>query len=79
MNMLKRRLDATDERLQELKAARKTAAKMQRQQFKQTRADRERKIMLAGDPSCGVAYAIEAAACSVPLMPRKRSTRSTSD
>ncbi|WP_281203368.1 hypothetical protein [Ralstonia solanacearum] len=49
MNMLKRRLDATDEKLQELKTARKTAAKVQRQQLKQTRADRERKIILAGE------------------------------
>jgi hypothetical protein len=31
MNMLKRRLDATDEKLQELKTARKAAAKAQRQ------------------------------------------------
>ncbi|HDR9512244.1 TPA: hypothetical protein QDC03_007517 [Burkholderia cepacia] len=49
MNMLKRRLDATDDKLQELKTARKAAAKAQRQQVKQTRADRERKIMLAGE------------------------------
>lgn len=35
--------------VQELKTARKTAAKAQRQQLKQTRADRERKIMLAGE------------------------------
>lgn len=49
MNMLKRRLDATDEKLQELKAARKAAAKAQRQQVKQTRADRERKVTLAGE------------------------------
>lgn len=45
MNMLKRRLDATDEKLQELKTARKAAAKAQRQQVKQTRADRERSTL----------------------------------
>jgi DNA/RNA-binding domain of Phe-tRNA-synthetase-like protein len=49
MNMLKRRLDATDAKLQEIKTARKSAVKAQRQQVKQTRADRERKIVLAGE------------------------------
>jgi len=49
MTLLKRRLVATDEKLQELKMARKAAAKVQRQQVKQTRADRERKVMLAGE------------------------------
>ena len=49
MTLLKRRLLATDEKLQELKMARKVAAKAQRQQVKQTRADRERKVMLAGE------------------------------
>ncbi|MBN3827868.1 hypothetical protein G3O00_30220 [Burkholderia sp. Ac-20384] len=49
MNMLKRRLAATDDKLQEIKTARKAAAKAQRQQVKQTRADRERKIVLAGE------------------------------
>lgn len=49
MNMLKRRLVATDAKLQEIKTARKAAVKAQRQQVKQTRADRERKIVLAGE------------------------------
>ncbi|MDR6503969.1 hypothetical protein J2785_007162 [Burkholderia ambifaria] len=49
MTLLKRRLLATDEKLQELKMARKAVAKAQRQQVKQTRADRERKVMLAGE------------------------------
>ena len=49
MNMLKRRLVATDAKLQEIMTARKAAAKAQRQQVKQTRADRERKIVLAGE------------------------------
>ncbi|KVN29323.1 hypothetical protein [Burkholderia ubonensis] len=49
MSMLKRRLAATDDKLQEIKAARKAAAKAQRQQVKQTRADRERKVMLTGE------------------------------
>lgn len=49
MTLLKRRLLATDEKLQELKSARKAVAKAQRQQVKQTRADRERKVMLVGE------------------------------
>ncbi|KVE34482.1 hypothetical protein [Burkholderia sp. TSV86] len=49
MTLRKRRPAATDERLQEIKDARKAAAKAQRQQVKQTRADRERKVMLAGE------------------------------
>lgn len=49
MNMLKRRLAATDDKLQEIKTARKAAANAQRQMVKQTRADRERKVMLAGE------------------------------
>lgn len=49
MNTLKRRLDATDEKLQEIKTARKAAAKAQRQRVKKTRADRERMIVLAGE------------------------------
>ncbi|OXJ21408.1 hypothetical protein CFB82_41435 [Burkholderia sp. HI2714] len=49
MTLLKRRLVATDEKLQELKTARKAAVQAQRQQVKQTRADRERKVRLAGE------------------------------
>lgn len=49
MNTLKRRLDATNEKLQEIKTARKAAAKAQRQRVKKTRADRERMIVLAGE------------------------------
>ncbi|KVN02940.1 hypothetical protein [Burkholderia diffusa] len=49
MNLLKRRLAETDEKLRELKTARKAAAKAQREQIKQTRANRERKVMLAGE------------------------------
>ena len=49
MDMLKRRLVATEAKLQEIKTARKSAVKAQRQQVKQTRADRDRKIVLAGE------------------------------
>lgn len=49
MNLLKRRITATDDKLQELKDARKASVKAQRQQIKQTRADRERKVMLVGE------------------------------
>lgn len=49
MDMLKRRLVATEAKLQEIKRARKSAVKAQRQQVKQTRADRDRKIVLAGE------------------------------
>uniref|UniRef100_UPI003BEEB97E hypothetical protein n=1 Tax=Burkholderia arboris TaxID=488730 RepID=UPI003BEEB97E len=49
MNLLKRRVAATDDKLREIKDARKMAAKAQRQQVKQTRSDRERRVMLAGE------------------------------
>jgi hypothetical protein len=49
MNLLKRRVAATDDKVKEFKKARKVAAKAQRQQVKQTRAERERKIMLVGE------------------------------
>ena len=49
MTLLKKRLDATGQKLTELKEARKTAQKASRQAYKQTRADRERKVMLVGE------------------------------
>ena len=47
--LLKRHIEATDNRLQELKDARKAAAKTQRQQIRHARADGERRAMLAGE------------------------------
>ncbi|WP_323123634.1 hypothetical protein [Burkholderia alba] len=49
MNLLKCRISDTDDRLAEMKNARKSADKVRRQQVKQTRADRERKVMLVGE------------------------------
>lgn len=49
MTLLKKRLEATDHKLDELKAARKAAQKASRQAYKQTKADRERKVMLVGE------------------------------
>jgi hypothetical protein len=48
VSLLKSRVAATDRKLEELKAARKSAQKASRQAYKQSRADRERKIQLAG-------------------------------
>ncbi|WP_322033395.1 hypothetical protein [Paraburkholderia sp. J76] len=49
MNLLKKRITETDTKLEEMKAARKAAQKASRQAHKQTRADRERKAVLAGE------------------------------
>ncbi|MCA7888866.1 hypothetical protein LGM58_37420 [Burkholderia contaminans] len=49
MNLLKRRVVVTDDKVKEFKEARKVAAKAQRQQVKQSRADRERRIVLVGE------------------------------
>ncbi|MGF6634292.1 DNA/RNA-binding domain of Phe-tRNA-synthetase-like protein [Paraburkholderia sp. MM5496-R1] len=49
MNLLKKRIAATDAKLDEMKAARKAAQKASRATYKQTKADRERKAMLAGE------------------------------
>ncbi len=49
MSLMKSRLVATDKKLEEIKAARKAAQKASRQAYKQTRADRERKVVLAGE------------------------------
>lgn len=49
MSLLKSRLEATDEKLKELKDARKAVGRERRQAYKQSRADRERKVMLVGE------------------------------
>ncbi|WP_175891669.1 hypothetical protein [Burkholderia cepacia] len=49
MSLLKSRLAATDEKLQAMKDVRKAADRERRQAYKQTRADRERKVMLVGE------------------------------
>lgn len=49
MNLLKRRVVATGDKVKEFKEARKVAAKAQRQQVKQSRVDRERRILLVGE------------------------------
>ncbi|KWF84907.1 hypothetical protein WL93_20460 [Burkholderia diffusa] len=49
MNLLKQRVAETDDNVKEFKEARKVAAKAPRQQAKQTRADRERRIVLVGE------------------------------
>jgi DNA/RNA-binding domain of Phe-tRNA-synthetase-like protein len=49
MTILRKRVEATDTKLEEMKTARKAAQKVNRQAYKQTKADRERKVMLAGE------------------------------
>ncbi|CAD6563440.1 hypothetical protein ACFQ3P_43760 [Paraburkholderia sabiae] len=49
MTLLKKRLAATDKKLDELKEARKAAQKASQQAYRQTKADRERKTQLAGE------------------------------
>ncbi|MDH6151687.1 MULTISPECIES: hypothetical protein [Paraburkholderia] len=49
MSLLKSRITATDRKLDELKQARKVADKARRQAHKQTKADRERKVLLVGE------------------------------
>lgn len=49
MSLLKSRVAATDKKLEELKAQRKAAQKASRDAYKQSKADRERKIQLAGE------------------------------
>lgn len=49
MSMLKDRLAATEQRLKELKENRKAADKVRRQAYKQSRADRDRKVILVGE------------------------------
>ncbi|CAB3774387.1 hypothetical protein [Paraburkholderia humisilvae] len=49
MSLLKNRVKATDEKIKAMKDARKTADRERRQAYKQTRADRERRVMLVGE------------------------------
>lgn len=49
MTILKNRLTATDQRLKELKESRNAADKVRRQAHKQSKADRDRKVMLVGE------------------------------
>jgi hypothetical protein len=49
MTQLKDRLTATDQRLKQLKDSRKAADKVRRQACKQSKADRDRKVMLVGE------------------------------
>lgn len=49
MSLLKSRITATDKKIEEMKAARKAEQKAQRQGYKQSRADRERKAQLVGE------------------------------
>jgi hypothetical protein len=49
MSLLKERKSATDARLKEIKEARKASNKARRQQYKQSKADRDRKVMLVGE------------------------------
>lgn len=49
MTLLKKGLDPTSEKLEVRKEARKAAQKASRQEYKQSRADRERKVMLVGE------------------------------
>jgi hypothetical protein len=49
MDLLKSRINATNEKLAVLKQQRKLAQKQQRQALKVTRADRERKKLLVGE------------------------------
>jgi hypothetical protein len=49
MNILKKRIAATDEKLNALKEARKVADKARHRAYKQSKANRERKAMLVGE------------------------------
>ncbi|WP_089161520.1 hypothetical protein [Caballeronia sordidicola] len=49
MTLLKSRLAATDLKLKELKDAKWASDKARRQQYRQTKADQERKVVLVGE------------------------------
>jgi hypothetical protein len=49
MTLLKSRLAATDSKLKEIKDAKRASDKARRQQYRQTRADQERKVVLVGE------------------------------
>ena len=49
MSLLKNRIAITNTKLEEIRATRKAAQKASRQAYKESRADRERKVLLAGE------------------------------
>jgi hypothetical protein len=49
MSLLKNRVAATEEQIKAMKDARKAADRERRQAYRQTRADRERRVMLIGE------------------------------
>lgn len=49
MSLLKERKAATDAKLKEMKEARKASDKVRRQQYKQSKADHDRKVTLVGE------------------------------
>lgn len=49
MTLLKDRLAATEQKLKEMKDARKASDKARRGAYKQSKADKERKVMLIGE------------------------------
>ncbi|MFL9907366.1 hypothetical protein [Paraburkholderia sp. RL17-337-BIB-A] len=49
MTTLKSRVAATDKKINEIKEARKASDKARRQQYKQSKADHDRKVMLVGE------------------------------
>ncbi|OTP66202.1 hypothetical protein [Caballeronia sordidicola] len=49
MTLLKSRLAATDSKLKEIKDARRASDKVRRQQYRQTTAVQERKVVLVGE------------------------------
>ncbi|WP_186035708.1 hypothetical protein [Burkholderia gladioli] len=49
MVLLKKRVEATDKKVEELKAARRVAAKANRQAYKRSREDQARRVMLVGE------------------------------
>ncbi|WIE49860.1 hypothetical protein [Pseudomonas sp. GM17] len=49
MTLLKARIEATNNKLAEMKAARKVADKERRQSYKQSKADRARMTVLVGE------------------------------
>ncbi|MEX3968445.1 hypothetical protein AB4Y42_40915 [Paraburkholderia sp. EG286B] len=49
MTLLKSRVAATEEKLKALKEARKASDRARRKTYRQSRVDRERKVMLVGE------------------------------
>lgn len=49
MNLLKKRIAATDQKLTEMKNAKRVAAKASRQAYRQSKEDHARRVMLVGE------------------------------